>query len=112
MSSHPSAWFGFTPAQRTEVEDDTAYVAWLTSFVRSLPRDRECFLTTHHEPENDGVPPETYVRAYERFFEIVKAERPDVFVGPVYMTYQWTPEKNVDAAGGPDAWTPDPSKFD
>lgn len=91
---------------------DPAYVAWLTALVQTFPTDRPVWMTTHHEPENDGVSAATFVAAYSAFYDLVKSVRPDIQVGPVYMTYQWASGRLVDSGGGPDAWTPSASKAD
>lgn len=84
----------------------TTYATWLQAFAQTLPSDRPVWLTTHHEPENDGVTAATWRGAYERFYDLVKAVRPDVRVGPCYMSFHWNPGRNIDLNGGPDAWTP------
>lgn len=96
--------------QTSGTQGDPAYVSWLQAFVATLPAGS--FLTTHHEWENDGVTAATWRTAYERFYDLVKAVRPDLQVGPVYMTYQWGTGRGVDQLGGPDACTPNMAKAD
>lgn len=99
--------FWSTAADYTlQTSNDPAYVAWLRALVASFPTDRPVWMTTHHEPENDGVPAATFVAAYRNFYTTVKSVRPDIQVGPCYMTYQWAPGRLVDTGGGPDAWDP------
>lgn len=107
-----SPFWSTAAAYDLQVNHDPGYETWLKTLVQSFPTDRPCWVTTHHEPENDGVPASTFIAAYENFYDLVKTVRPDIQVGPCYMSYQWATGRLVDTNGGPDAWTPTASKFD
>ena len=77
--------------------------ATVTSLVNSVPANHELWLTFAHEPENDGVTPAngnnpaynawvaanapTWRAACERFYDVVKAARPQTLVGPILMGF-------------------------
>jgi hypothetical protein len=59
------------------------------------------YLTMYHEPENDMNGP-TYVAMFRQFYRAAKAARPGLYVGNIYMSYQWAAGKPSTA--NPDSW--------
>lgn len=70
----------------------------IASLARSLPAGS--YLTAWHEPENNMSAAE-YVRMFRNFYSVAKQANPAIYVGNVYMTYQWAPGR---AVTNPDDW--------
>lgn len=66
-----------------------------------------------HEAENPskGFTGATFTACFDRFYQQVKAVRPDIPVGPCSMAFQWAPGARVDDTGGMSAWTPEQFDF-
>lgn len=82
----------------------------LTTWVQSIPATHQCMLTFQHEPENPtkNIDPGQFRQAFGRFYDIVKANRPDILVGPIYMSWTFDP-----ASGrNPMDWWPGDTKAD
>jgi hypothetical protein len=71
----------------------------ITSLAASLPSGS--YLTCFHEPEND-MAGTTFVPMFQHFYTVAKAANPNILVGPVYMTYQWT--SGMSSTATPDDW--------
>lgn len=82
------------PSWKKVGSDDDA----IASLARSLPAGS--YLTAWHEPEND-MSASAYVAMFRNFYQVAKAANPSIYVGNVYMSYQWGPGHNV---SDPDAW--------
>jgi hypothetical protein len=79
----------------TDVGSDNDRIAAL---ARSMPAGS--YLTAWHEPENDMTAAQ-YVAMSRNFYAVAKAANPNIYVGNVYMTYQWGAGRKVTT---PDAW--------
>jgi hypothetical protein len=79
----------------TAVGSDNAKIA---SLAKSMPAGS--YLTAWHEPENDMTAAQ-YVAMFRNFYSVAKAANPNIYVGNVYMTYQWGAGRKVTT---PDAW--------
>jgi hypothetical protein len=68
--------------------------AAIQAFAKTWPPG--CYATWQHEPENRrkpfaADPYNRFVLPFEKVYQWVKAVRPDVHFGPVYMAFQWGP---------------------
>lgn len=104
-SWHPDrimSWHSVKPA----VPDMAAGTldATITKFVQSIPASHRCMLTMQHEPENPnkGINPTQFRQAFSRFYDLVKAVRPDIKVGPIFMSWTFNPS----SGRNPDDWWP------
>jgi hypothetical protein len=71
----------------------------ITSLAKSLPAGT--YLTAWHEPENDMTAAQ-YVAMFKNFYKVAKTANSTIYVGNVYMTYQWGAGRNV--KNGDDWW--------
>ncbi|MGZ4666302.1 MAG: hypothetical protein ACXV5Q_15050 [Frankiaceae bacterium] len=72
--------------------------ARIASLVKSMPAGS--YLTAWHEPEND-MSAGQYTAMFRNFYRVAKAANPGIYIGNVYMTYQWGAGRRVT---NPDAW--------
>ena len=61
------------------------------SFLNSVPLNKDLWLTFAHEPENDGGVSSQWRAAQRHFYDVVKANRPETKVGPVFMDWTFNP---------------------
>jgi hypothetical protein len=76
-----------------DIQSGTSKAA-IQAFAKTWPHG--CYATWEHEPENrrkpfSADPYNRFVLPYEKVYQWIKAVRPDVHFGPVYMAYQWGP---------------------
>jgi len=76
----------------------------ITAWAQSIPLSHKCILTFQHEMENPskGNNPTQFRTAFARFYDLVKAVRPDFQIGPVYMSWTFNPQ----SGRNPDDWWP------
>lgn len=67
--------------------------AQLTTWVKSIPATHKTMLTFQHEMENPSknINSAQFRTAFQRFYGIVKQYRPDILVGPIYMSWTFDP---------------------
>lgn len=89
-----------------------SYDAQIRAFAEQFPTNWASWLTVQHEAEapDKGFTGASFVATFDRFYQQVKAVRPDIPVGPCSMAFQWAVGRHVDDTGGPGAWTP--AQFD
>ena len=75
---------------------DTAIATFATSCTGN-----PTYLTYQHEPEND-MSGATFVAAFQRFYDKVKAANANCLVGPSHLLYQWKSGQTSTAT--PDDW--------
>lgn len=94
----------------TTPPDQIAAGTWdseLTTFIQSFPVGWQWWLTCNHEPEapDKGIDPADWVAAISHLHTLAHSVSSDVDVIPINMTFQWRTGGQVDATGGPSAWT-------
>lgn len=93
----PSNWVNFANGNHD---------AAVTAYVESIPTDYPIMLTFNHEPENgdDDGNPAHFSAAGARFYDLVKAVRPDIPVGPIYISYTFNTGISSGPYGDPHGW--------
>lgn len=90
------------------------YDTALINYLATIPTGYPMMLTFNHEPENgdDDGNPAHFQAAGARFYDICHAHRPDIPVGPVYISYTF--DKGIDSGpyGDPHQWDYGPGKHD
>lgn len=86
------SWHSLKPnvAQTASGALDTQLNTWISS----IPTSHQCMLTFQHEMENPGknINPAEFRPAFARFYDLVKAIRPDILVGIIYMSWTFNPQ--------------------
>lgn len=65
-----------------------SYDNTIQSLIGSIPAGHDALVTYSHEPENDGGNAADWRAAFQHFYTVAKAVRPETLIGPCLM--EWT----------------------